>query len=150
MSVQTTIELKTSAQRSCYEKVAKWLQEIFGEMGFPDPESPRFLIPGGSAVTNVFVGPWGDDDATVCVRAYVVMGAELTSDLMYFLLNENADMLFGAFGLDKDGDIFFDHTIVGGHLDKETLKASVKAVMQIADEYDDQIVARWGGKRARD
>lgn len=150
MSGQTTIEFKTSAQRSCYDKVAKWLQEIFGEMQFPDPQFPRFSIPTGSAITHVFVSPWGDDETTVCVRSYVVMGAELNSDLMYFLLKENTKMVFGAFGLDQDDDIFFDHTILGGHLDKETLKASVKAVMQIADEYDDQIVSRWGGKRAQD
>lgn len=150
MSGQTTIEFQTSAQRSCYEKVDKWLQELFGEMKFSDPESARFSIPMGSAITHVFVLPRGDDDATVCVRSYAVMGAELNSDLMYFLLKENTKMVFGAFGLDEEDDIFFDHTILGENIDKETLKTSVKAVMQIADEYDDQIVSRWGGKRASD
>jgi hypothetical protein len=59
-------------------------------------------------------------------------------------------MRFGAFGVDKDGDIIFEHTIVGSTIDKEELKSSVKAVLSVADHYDDDIVSRWGGKRALD
>jgi len=34
--------------------------------------------------------------------------------------------------------------------DKTELRASVMAVVSTADEHDDEIVSRWGGKRALD
>jgi hypothetical protein len=86
----------------------------------------------------------------VVVRAYVVTDVEITPELMHFLLRENNIMRYGAFGLDKDDDIFFEHSIVGSTLDKEELMASVMAVLQTADKYDDQIRQRWGGRRALD
>ena len=69
---------------------------------------------------------------------------------MHFLLRENDRMTFGAFGIDQDGDVFFEHTIVGSTCDKPELKTSVSSVVLIADEYDDLIVEKWGGERAID
>jgi hypothetical protein len=94
--------------------------------------------------------PWGDDDATVQTWSYLVTGAELTPDLMRYLLEKNEQLRFGAFGMDSDGDILFSHTIVGSSCEKTSLKASVMAVVMISDKYDDEIVARWGGQRALD
>ncbi|MCS6860786.1 MAG: YbjN domain-containing protein [Abditibacteriales bacterium] len=142
------MEFETQAQRACYEKVLPWMKELFGEFAIARDDIPAIGVFVGSAVAQVVVYPWGDDDAVLCTRAYVVTGAELTPDLMYFLLRENADMRFGAFGVDSDDDIFFEHTIVGSTCDKNELKASVMTVVMIADHYDDQIVARWGGQRA--
>jgi T3SS (YopN, CesT) and YbjN peptide-binding chaperone 1 len=64
----------------------------------------------------------------------------------------NAEQQFGAFALDPDNDVVFTHTIIGGGdtLDPEELRSSVEAVVRCADDYDDQIVERFGGKRAQD
>jgi hypothetical protein len=80
----------------------------------------------------------------------VVRDVDVVPELMEFLLHENDKMRFGAFGLDSDNDVFFEHTIVGGACDKEELRASVTAVAVTADRYDDQLVARFGGKRGLD
>lgn len=144
------MEFTTEAQRACYEKVVPWMKELFGEFAVVRKDAPVVGVLVGSAVAQTWVYPWGDDDAVICTRAYVVMGAELTPDLMRYLLRENADMRFGAFGIDDDGDIFFEHSIVGSTGDKNELKASVLAVVTTADRYDDEIVARWGGQRALD
>jgi len=145
------MDFNTPAQQATYEKVNVLLKELFGETGvFPSDERPSFLIPKGSAMTQIVIYPWRDDSATICIRAYVVFGAEITPELMRFLLTENNDMRFGAFGLDSDGDIFFEYAIVGPSCDKEELKASVLAVAFVADDYDDKIVSRWGGQRAAD
>jgi len=149
------IQFKTDAQRACYEKVRQWLTETFGPTVRVRENAPVFdvwvnLALGGSALAHVGVHPWGEDDATVVVRAYVVTDVEITPELMHFLLRENDDMRYGAFGLDEDDDIFFEHSIVGSTLDKEELMASVRAVLQTADKYDDQIRQRWGGRRALD
>ena len=44
----------------------------------------------------------------------------------------------------------FEHNLIGSTCDKEELKTSVITVVKLADEYDDEIVARWGGQRALD
>ena len=144
------MEFKTPAQQACYEKVLPWMKEIVGDFATPREDMPIITVYVGSAIAQVGVFSWGENDATVTSRAYVVTGADLTQDLMKYLLNETADMRFGGFGLDNDGDILFQHAIVGSRADKEELRASVMAVIITADEYDDKIVARWGGQRALD
>jgi hypothetical protein len=144
------MEFRTRPQQTTYEKTKSYLGELFGEMVRAQPNRPVFILPMGSTLTHIAITPWGDDDAVVLVRAYVVFGADLAPDLLKFLLQENDTKRFGAFGVDQDGDIFFEHSIVGSTCDKEELKASVLAVASTADLFDDQIVERWGGMRAMD
>jgi hypothetical protein len=138
------------AHEEIYKKVGAYLKEVFGEMVHTRADHPSYVVPMGSTFANVNVYPWGETDATVNVRAWVVMGAEMTPELMHYLLRQNDDFRFGGFGLDKENDIFFEHTIVGSTLDKEELKASVLAVVGTADRYDDEIQRKWGGRKAMD
>ena len=140
----------SKAQKDVYEEILPWMQDMFGDFAGQRREIPEFGVLVGSAFAQTSIYPFGDEDAVISTRAYVVTGAELTPDLMHFLLRENDRMTFGAFGLDEEGDIFFEHTIVGSTVDKEELKASVSSVVLIADEYDDLIVEKWGGSRAID
>jgi T3SS (YopN, CesT) and YbjN peptide-binding chaperone 1 len=144
------MEFETKAQEECYEKVAPWVKELFGGSVLRKPDAPVLGVMQGSAFAQVGVFPWGADDAMITTRSYVVSGAELTSELLLFLLHENAGMRFGAFGVDDDGDIMFEHSIVGSTCDQKELESSVIAVARTADAYDDQIVDRWGGERALD
>jgi hypothetical protein len=144
------MEFQTEAQKTCYEKISPWLREIFGEMVLMREDAPGFAIPVGSAFGEIIVFPWGDDDSTICTRAYVVAGAEITPELTRYLLARNIELRFGAFGVDEDDDIVFEHSIVGSTCDKNELKASVLAVVMTADRFDDEIVARWGGQRRLD
>jgi len=52
--------------------------------------------------------------------------------------------------LNEAGDVLFQHTIVGSTCDPAELEASVREVLEIADDYDDKIVSRWGGQRELD
>jgi hypothetical protein len=144
------MEFKNEAQEVCYQQVNQWMHEIFGEQMMTSDKQPMFAIVRGSALVQVGVHPWQDANAIVSVFSYVVVGAQQTPQLLQFLLTENNKMLFGAFSLDQDGDIAFEHTIVGSTIQKEELRASVFAVSYIADEYDDIIVSRFGGLRAAD
>jgi len=144
------MEFRSEAQRACYEKIAPWVKEIFGEFAVARSDRPSFGVVVGSAFTGIAVLPWGDDDAVISTRSYVVTKVELTPELMRYLLERNDSMRFGAFGVDSDGDIFFEHAIVGSSCDRNELKASVFAVAMTADRFDDEIVARWGGQRAVD
>lgn len=144
------MEFKTAAQKNIYEKVQPWMKELFGTFVSERKDEPFFGISVGSAFVSVGVLPWGEDDATITTRCFVITGAEMTPELMHFLLRENDQMRFGAFGLDGVDDIFFEHTIVGSTCDKEELKSSILAVVYTSDQYDDQIMQRWGGQRATD
>lgn len=144
------MEFETQAQKACYERVAPWVTDLFGGSVLRKADKPILGVMHGSAFAQVGVFPWSDDDAIITTRAYVVTGTELTPDLMRYLLEENAGMRFGAFGIDDEGDIIFEHSIVGSTCDQKELESSVIHVARTADEYDDLIVARWGGERALD
>jgi hypothetical protein len=144
------MDFQTAAQKECYEKISPWMKEIFGDFMVAREDMPVLSVMVGSAFASLGVSAWGENDAVINVRAYVVTSVELTEELMLFLLQENDKMRFGAYGVDKDKDIFFEHAIVGSTCDKEELKASTMAVILTADDADDKIIARWGGQRAVD
>ena len=144
------MEFAHAAHQATYEKVSTWMRELFGEMASARPDIPSFALCMGSAWVQVSVMPWGDDDATVNARSWVVRGPDLTPELMSLLLHENDKMRFGAFGLDNDNDVFFEHAIVGSSAEKNELRATIMAVLTTADTYDDQIRSRWGGQRGLD
>ncbi len=144
------MEFLSEPQQQVYEKIAPWMREVFGAFLRERDDAPGFHVVVGSAYASIYVLPWRDDDATVMARSYVVTNVELTPDLLHYLLRENEQLRFGAFGVDKDNDICYSHTIVGSTCDKEELQACVMAVIAMADKYDDEIVSRWGGRRAAD
>ena len=144
------MEFETNAQKEVHKKIEPWMKDMFGIFVKERKDAPFFGVNIGSTFVHVGVHPWGEEDATITARAYVVTNVEVTSGLMEFLLKENDTMRFGAFGLDKDRDVFFQHTIVGSTCDADELKSSVLAVGYTADQYDDQIVKHWGGERAAD
>ncbi|MGB3512452.1 MAG: YbjN domain-containing protein [Microcoleaceae cyanobacterium] len=144
------MKFETNVQEACYNKIFMWMRELFDKFPSARQDLPCISLFMGSALIEVSVFPWGDDEAIINTRSYVVTNVDLKPDLMKFLLQENSKMRFGAFGIDDHGDIIFEHTIIGSTCDKPELEASVKAVLAIADEYDDKIVETWGGKRALD
>ena len=144
------MEFETPAQQACYDKVAGWMDQLFGKMPWEKLADVGFGIFMGSAWVEVFIYPWGDDDSVINVRSSVVSGATLSPELLSFLLRENDELRFGAFALSESGDILFEHTIVGSTCDPNELEASVNEVLETADEYDDKIVDSWGGQRALD
>lgn len=150
------MKFATPAQQECYEKVAGWMAELFDDIPWEPLEDlagkasgPGFGLFMGSAWVEVRVLPW-DDESIVSVRSTVVTGAKITADLQAFLLQANADLLFGSFAVNEAGDIIFRHAIVGITCDPEELETSVTAVLETADQYDDRIVNTWGGDRALD
>lgn len=144
------MEFVSQLQKETYEKILPWVKELFGTFAIVREDVPVVGVMVGSALAQVGISPWGDDDTTITTRAYLVTDVEITPDLMSFLLHENDRMRFGGFGLDRDNDIFFEHTIVGSRCDKEELRSSILAVALTSDQYDDKIVERWGGRRMTD
>lgn len=143
------MEFKTQAQQDSFKKVRDWMDELFSHIPWEVLDEPGVGLFMGSAWVEVRLYPW-NEDSVINIRSTVVSEAKLDATLQNFLLRENAELRFGAFSLNEAGDILFEHTIVGSTCDPQELEASVMAVLQAADDYDDQIVSRWGGKRALD
>ena len=132
------------------ERVGVWLSELFGAAATPRKDGAGYDVRFGSARVEVTVSPLGDAEAVIVARAPVVTGADVTAELMRHLLERNCEARFGAFGVTRGGDIEFRHSIIGSACQKEELKASVQYVMLTADLADDEIVKKWGGRRASD
>lgn len=143
-------DYQSEAQKACYEKILPWLNELPYSVSIDtSAATPIAYVTAGSACTIVEVLPW-QDDAAIVARSYVVTEVDLSAGLMKYLLEENDRLLFGCFGIDADGDIFLQHSIVGSGCDRREFETTVQAVLSLADDYDDAIVARWGGRRAVD
>ena len=144
------MKFENDAHAKAYERVKLLMAELYGESCSVNDDFPAFALGAGSSQVRVVVLPRDESDACVQVFAWVVIGAELTPDLMKYLLQKNDETLFGGFGIDSEGDIFFKHAILATDLDKSELRATIGAVRFTADEHDDEIQKRWGGQRLAD
>ena len=144
------MDFKTQAQQQGYERCVDLARKVFGESIRVLDDEPGFVLVHGSTMVISHVFPWGDDKSVMRSYAPVVVGADMTQELAVFLLKENDDMRFGGFSLGDDGTIFFNHNVVADTIDKDEFKSAILAVVTTADDYDDQIVSRWGGQRVQD
>jgi len=129
-------------------KVDQQLQELLPRIGVDRivrVGPGHYICPKGSTHVEVRAIDMGGQVA-VRSTAPVAIGSSICPDLMKFLLNHNAGFMFGAFGLDQKGTVGFSHAILASSMDVQELGTSVRTVLEMADKYDDMIVARWGGK----
>ena len=129
-------------------KVESFLKEISPE--YVSYDNGSFTINFGSSQVMIIVRPFTENETCVEIVSNVVTGANITPELMKFLLHKNSEIHFGAFGLLFDDTITFQHSITGTNLDKNEFETSLKAVAIISDYYDDEIINMAGGKRAID
>ncbi len=142
-------------QRRCHETVGPMLKSLLEDAVQAREGTATFLVVSGQAVAAVSVGAWGDDEATITTRGYVSLGPRREPELLEFLLRENDRALFGAFGVDADGDVFFEHTVLGlasdgHHVTKRELAVNVLAVLAKVESVQGEVLERWGGRRPQD
>ncbi len=116
-----------------------------------------YVVKQGSSYVMISVIPTGpkshhNERAVVRVLSQVVAGVRPEPSLFRQLLVLNSQLRFGAFAYVPDGElILFGHSILGGAgMDEREIVATVHDVALVADEYDDRIVARYGGARMQD
>ena len=142
------MDLTEAIHRDIHHRVEEYLGELF-EDPYLDQDSHHFYVRYGSTVLEISVEPYGPEDAMVQVMAYCVQGVQLENDLMLGLLELNHHLPFGAFSL-VGRDLFLSHTLFGRTLERGSLLAAITAVANVSDEYDDRIVAKYGGQTALD
>ena len=130
------------------DKVNSMLKKNFpNHLSFGDA---TWTITRGSSNIMINVKEFVRNETIIECIAHVVTEANVTPDLMKFLLRKNVELHFGSFGLLFDDTITFSHSITGSNLDENELITTVSSVGFIADYYDDVIVEMAGGKRAAD
>lgn len=104
----------------------------------------------GSARVFVRVWDWGDGDVVISLWAPVVIGATRSPELFEHVALTSDSFVFGHLGLDArdDGtvDISLSHRILGNYLDEPELMHAVMALVRTADQLDDDLAARFGGR----
>src|SRR5436309_6696204 len=138
----------TQCQEEVYRQVKSYLDELVDEH-FDDAEHCDFYLKYGSTVLEISIEPYETDDAVVEILAFCVQDVEPSFELMRELLQLNSEVALGAFSL-VGRDVFYSHSFLGRRLQAEQLIASLEIVATIADEYDEQIVQKYGGATALD
>lgn len=146
------MEFQNEMQKNVYRMLATWFaDQIVSKQVLQLPMAPVFVVQQGSALVRIGVGALGDSEAAITVSANVVTDATLTPELLLFLLAHNHRSLFGAFGLNpENGVITLDHSIVGSTCDQNELMNSIAHICLTADELDDVIIEKFGGKTGLD
>ena len=133
------------------------IEEVLREQGH-DPARARITVDGashawqiktGSAITRVTVFPT-PDFTHLRVRS-VVMTIDETVDraaLFQHLLETNCDLWGAAFGLE------LDHVVLVAErstldIDRSEVADMIRRVTTYADDHDDKLVAKFGGRLGR-
>jgi hypothetical protein len=133
------------AVASLRRKLESHLEELFGGCE-ADPDGD-FMLAHGSTMTWLRPMDWEDGRTIVRVWAVTNVDVRVGPELARFLLNENANQVFGGFALDPaKRTVAFGHTLLGDFLQRKELALAIAGVVNAADEYDDRIKARFGGK----
>ena len=140
---------QSEAQSAVFRNVARVLLTQYGDKVEANVAEGQLSIDVGSATVDISISPWRDDAVIQC-KATLLVGARFDKEMFEFLLGENASMDFGAFEIGPRASIIFRANLLGTTATERDIRAVVWTVMNVADQYDDRLQARWGGLRASD
>lgn len=103
-------------------------------------------VPAGSSTVIIDIEELGGR-CIVLLSAEVVTDVDLTDKVRDGLLRANAGLRFGKFAwLGSDRVITVDYELLGDTLDRDELGFALERVSEIADNSDDELLARlWHG-----
>ena len=113
-----------------------------------------FSFPLGSTRVFVRVVAHPDNEATlVSIFAPVLSGVPLTPEFYKYVALNTDRLIFGHLALastDDGGFLVVTHMLLGDYLDADELFYAAFGVASSADEFDDELQKRFGGKRFAD
>lgn len=139
-------QFHTRCQEEVYRQVKSYLDELVDEH-FDDAEHCDFYLKYGSTVLEISIEPYEEDDAVIEVLAFVVQGVDPSFEMMQDLLRLNSEVPLGAFSM-VGKDVFYSHSFLGRRMRPEQFITSLDSVASISDEYDEKLVAKYGGETA--
>jgi hypothetical protein len=148
------------------DKVSRFAREVFNIVRIDDDGD--LIIPYES--TQIFirviereVAPesesfWSENQlsrTSVYVWAPTIFDVKPSNELYKWVATDGADFFYGhckvsPFGDNGNVQVIFEITIPGDTIDPGELKQALLAVATTADDLDDELKARFGGKRIED
>lgn len=123
---------------------------MYDNVKLPVPQSLLFSLQLGSATALIDVSAFGEYESIISIWSYVATEVSISDDLLLFLLKQNDKFRFGGFSMVDEGDIRFHVSLLGSSCQQNEFRLALTEVLETADRYDDQIIERWGGRRAAD
>ena len=77
---ENTVEFQTTTEQACYDQIAVWMKELFGQFPCARSDFPGLGLFMNSALVEVLIYPWGNHDAVINTRSFVVRDANLTQN----------------------------------------------------------------------
>jgi hypothetical protein len=143
---ESSMRFESEIHRQTFDTVREYVDELIDEP-YLDEKSGHFYGRYGSTVLEISVDAYGPEEAVVRVTAYCVQGVRVDESLLEGLLELNHGMPVGSFSLVGE-DVFFSHSVFGRSLEARNFLGVMAAVATVADDYDDRIVAEYGGETA--
>ena len=136
------------------EKVRRILTDHFGSVRVN--RDGVVFFENESAIGIVEVVDWGDGDTIVKVQSPLLRDVDLTPEVFRWVAVEGQQKWFAHARVSVDADnprkgaILWEYDILGNALDPEELMHCVGAVMAVANEIDDDLQKRFGGRKGSD
>lgn len=140
------MRFESEIHRQTFERVQEFVDDLIDEP-YLEEETGHFYGRFGSTVLEISVEPYGPEETVVRVMAYCVQGARVDDSLLEGLLDLNHSLPVGSFSVVGE-DVFFSHSLFGRSLEARNFLGTMAAVATVADDYDDRIVAEYGGETA--
>ncbi len=112
-------------------------------------EDGKCRVERGSTAVFVSAHAWQDRYTIIELVCPVLNGVDLSEDLLKRLNELNEKLYFGK-AYWRNNEVWIAHNLLGDHLDSDELIASVGMMAVVADHLDDELKARFGGKRWRE
>jgi len=151
------LEFKNEIHEKVHGNIKEWGRELYGET-LRLHDDGDFSIDFGSAIIYISPWSWSEDECIIHIWTPLIDEIEITTDLTRYLLEQNLNMPpFGGFSIgtvtvDRESKEYLclEESMVGSSATKHELRQAVYIMGQMADDYDDKIRSKWGGKRHRD
>ena len=139
------------------QKVQRMLASSFSDVRLT---TFGFSVPYGSSTVYVEVKDWGKDakgEPQTIVYLWAPIGRDVTlgPELYQWAATEGAGKYFGSVRVlpvegSTTANVYFEHTLLGDFIDPMELENAVSLLYASADQLDDVIHEKFGGKRFTD
>jgi hypothetical protein len=119
-----------------------------------------FSLPMGSTTVFVEIKEWtkdqdGNDRSLVYLWSPLGRDVPISPELFEWAATDGRSKWFGGVAVQKHDDgktafVSYDHTLLGTTLDPDELTTAVQMVGWTADDLDDVVTTKFGGKRYSD